>query len=818
MKKIIQIILLTIAIPTFAQQVGIGTNSPDSTAVLDIQSTNSGILIPRMTTAQRTAILGVAKGLLVFDITTNSFWFHNGTSWDNLSTTKNTLNQAYNEGGAGLGRKITANDSAVIINGEDGLYVTGTYNSGTDVEIEGTGTRMFFNPKKAAFRAGYVFGNKWDNDSIGDYSFASGYNAKAKDISSIAMGFQTNALGPASIAIGTYLTSSGNGSTAMGAYTNSSANGSTALGYYTTASGDGSIAMGYNTNASGEGSTAIGQNTIASSLSSTAMGSNTTASGFASTTMGYNTTASGFASTSMGYNTTASSSYSTAMGLDIQSNGFASTVLGVYNDTIVASQTAINDSTPLFIVGNGDNSSTRSNAMVVRKDGKIGMGTNTPTENLELSGAIKVGNTTNTNTGAIRWSGTDFEGYDGTEWVSLTLGGYFSWGNSKPPNVEMKQGVEASDGSSNDYFGYSVSINGDYAIIGAYKDTIGGNATQGSAYIFKKTGVSWAQEAKITASDGAAGDFFGQSVSINGDYAIIGASLDDIGVNTNQGSAYIFKRTGTSWAQEAKITASDGYSNDYFGYSVSINGVYAIIGAYGDNIGGNAYQGSAYIFKRAGVSWAQKAKITASDGAAYDYFGLSVSINGDYAIIGAYKDNIGGNGNQGSAYIFKRTGVSWAQEAKITAPDGAAGDFFGYSVSINGDFAIIGAYGDDIGGNGNQGSAYIFKRTGVSWAQEAKITAPDGAAGDKFGYSVSINGDYAIIGAYLNDIGGNTDQGSAYIVKRIGVSWVQEAKITAPDGVAGDIFGYSVSIDGDNILVGAPNASSNKGKAYFSSK
>jgi hypothetical protein len=268
-------------------------------------------------------------------------------------------------------------------------------------------------------------------------------------------------------------------------------------------------------------------------------------------------------------------------------------------------------------------------------------------------------------------------------------------------------------------------------------------------------GVSFASAqlpelAKLTASDGATNDYFGDSVSISGDYAVVGAYGDD----SSSGSAYIFRRDGTSWSQQAKLTASDGNSYDEFGYSVSISGDYAIVGAHFDDAN-LIYSGSAYIFKLDGTSWSQQAKLTASDGSVNDCFGESVSISGDYAIVGACGDDDNGN-SAGSAYIFKRDGENWSQQTKLMALDGAAYDSFGISLSISGDYAIVGARGDDDNGD-SAGSAYIFKRDGETWSQQAKLTASDGAAEDLFGLSVSISGDYAVVGAKCDDDNG-TDE------------------------------------------------------------
>ena len=374
------------------------------------------------------------------------------------------------------------------------------------------------------------------------------------------------------------------------------------------------------------------------------------------------------------------------------------------------------------------------------------------------------------------------------------------------PEVEK---LLAADGAADDEFGRSVSVSGDYAIVGASGDYNG----EGSAYIFFYNGTTWTQQAKLTAADGAYNDLFGYSVSISGDYAVVGAYWDDDN-GTNSGSAYIFVRSGTTWSQQAKLTASDGAGGDRFGYSVSISGDYAIVGAWGDD--NYPYEsGSAYVFYYNGTSWTEQAKLLASDSAAYDLFGYSVSISGDYAIVGAYADDDNGD-MSGSAYIFKRDGTSWSEQAKLLASDGAADDSFGWSVSVSGDYAVVGAYWDDDSG-AESGSAYIFERDGTNWSQQAKLTASDGAAQDCFGYSVSISGDYTIVGAYADDDNG-TNSGSAYIFVRSGTTWGQQAKLTASDGAVVDLFGSSVSINGAYAVAGAwgdDDNGSDSGSAYM---
>ena len=356
----------------------------------------------------------------------------------------------------------------------------------------------------------------------------------------------------------------------------------------------------------------------------------------------------------------------------------------------------------------------------------------------------------------------------------------------------QQQKLTAGDGAANDYFGASVSVSGDYALIGAYGDDDGGSLS-GSAYVFVRSGTTWTQQQKLTASDAAAGDHFGLSVSLSGDYALIGARSDsDNGLGS--GSAYVFVRSGTTWTQQQKLTAADAAESDSFGEGVSLSGDYALIGAAGSN------SGSAYVFVRSGTTWTQQQKLTASDGAASDRFGKYLSLSGDYALIGAFYDDDGGS-ESGSAYVFVRSGTTWTQQQKLTAADAAENDYFGVGVSLSADYALIGAYGDDDGGS-ESGSAYVFVRSGTTWTQQQKLTASDAAAGDYFGLSVSLSGDNALIGAYGDDDGGSLS-GSAYVFVRSGTTWTQRKKLTAGDGAAGDAFSYSPSLSGDYALIGA---------------
>jgi hypothetical protein len=224
---------------------------------------------------------------------------------------------------------------------------------------------------------------------------------------------------------------------------------------------------------------------------------------------------------------------------------------------------------------------------------------------------------------------------------------------------------------------------------------------------------------KLVPSDNQSDDYFGISASISGNYAIVGAEKDDE-VDTNSGSAYIYQFHSSGWQQVTKLVPSDAANGDYFGCAVGMSGDYAIIGArYDDYTYSNS--GSAYIFKRYGNQWFQETRINASDRESSDYFGQAVSISNDYAIVGAYLEDTKGS-NSGAAYIFKRDGHEWIQMAKLMADDGAADDQFGYSVYISGNYAVVGAPYDDDYGSGC-GSAYVFVNTDDTWTQVAKLVA-----------------------------------------------------------------------------------------------
>ena len=412
----------------------------------------------------------------------------------------------------------------------------------------------------------------------------------------------------------------------------------------------------------------------------------------------------------------------------------------------------------------------------------------------------------------IRWNSAenDFEGYDGVKWRSFTKSSG-TWGNL-PVNATENQKTYSTDIANGDKLGSSVSMSGDYAIVGAIGDMIGGNSVQGSAYIFKRNGATWIQEAKLTASDGAAYDNFGYCVSISGDYAIVGVPDKDAG----QGAVYVYKRTGTIWNQQAKISAVDGASGDNFGKSICISGDDIIIGSPDHDPNFTSNSGAAYIFRRNLNTWSQQAKLSLTNIQQFDFFGHSVGISGDFAIISALRSYL----DPPTTYIFKRTGTTWSQTAALVVPTSPTILPAGNTVLVSGDYALVNNIVYNIDPNiPPQYQVYAFKRnnTGSAWAFESELVPNDISTRNGFGVSLSLSGDVAVVGAS----GANGGQGAAYIYKHIGSIWKLESTIVASDA-HGDAFGYAVSISSNNIIVGAPfddeGLNYDQGAVYFFNK
>jgi hypothetical protein len=347
--------------------------------------------------------------------------------------------------------------------------------------------------------------------------------------------------------------------------------------------------------------------------------------------------------------------------------------------------------------------------------------------------------------------------------------------------------LKASNTEPNDNFGYAVAVSGDTIVVGTpFEDSsaVGVDGVQtdnaspgsGAAYVFVRNGAVWSQQAYLKASNTGPGDYFGNSVAVFGDTIGVGAPYEAssaAGVNGVQddnsapgaGAAYVFVRSGTNWTQQAYLKASNTESLDYFGLAVAVYEDTVIVGApfegssatgidgdQADNSAINA--GAVYVFLRNGTNWSQQAYLKASDTTTNSFLGQSLSISGESVLCGAP----GVANETGAAYVFVRNGAAWNQQVLLTASNGEAGDWFGQSVALSGDKAVIGAPREASAATGNNGdpadntaidagAAYFFQRSGGTWNQIRYLKASNTDPGDFFGWSVALFGDRAVFGA-----------------------------------------------------------------------
>ncbi len=359
--------------------------------------------------------------------------------------------------------------------------------------------------------------------------------------------------------------------------------------------------------------------------------------------------------------------------------------------------------------------------------------------------------------------------------------------------VEVQK-IVADDSAAGDLFGPAVAFAGDTALVGAHM----ANGEKGAAYIVVLNGDTWTQAAKLTATDSAVGDQFGNSVALTDSYALVGT----LNFQNPAEAAYIFEKPAGGWTdmtETAKLTNQDGASGNQFGFSVALYGDTALIGSHSG--------GGAYIFTRNSGAWTRTAILTATDSEEFDTFGYYVFIAGDCALVSALNDD----NNTGSAYVFEKPGGGWAdmtETAKLTASDRSADDRFGSSLALDGDTLFVGTF--------NANAAYVFVKPGASWAdmtETAILTASDAAAGDDFGRSVGLLGGAALITACNIDTGA----GAAYVFNGGGGAWTETAKLTAGDDDGTFWFGasvFSAALSSDYFFVGAGKADNDTGALY----
>jgi hypothetical protein len=368
----------------------------------------------------------------------------------------------------------------------------------------------------------------------------------------------------------------------------------------------------------------------------------------------------------------------------------------------------------------------------------------------------------------------------------------------------------------------SISSDGNTAIIGAYLGSASPTPYGGVAYVFTRSGTTWTQQAKLAPSDRAASDNFGISVSISedGNTVLIGATGEDTSPNSSNGAVYVFTRSGTTWTQQAKLLASDAASSDTFGFSSSISadGNTALIGAHLEDTSPNTNNGAAYVFTRSGTTWTQQAKLLASDAASNDNFGLSVDIssNGNTALIGAPYESTSPNSSNGAVYLFTRSGTTWTQRQKIVSEDATSNYLFGGVVSISGDGSTFVA-----SSYSSKDFAYVYTLIGDTWRQQARLFSSENLLEYNFGsdLSISYDGNTIAVGAFVSNSGGgfyslgigatsapvSTESGGCHIFTRLNSDWTQKLRII-DTSLNSKNFGRTVSISGDGktLLLGIP--------------
>lgn len=356
---------------------------------------------------------------------------------------------------------------------------------------------------------------------------------------------------------------------------------------------------------------------------------------------------------------------------------------------------------------------------------------------------------------------------------------------------QSQNGVKIFPSQDIDSFADSVSISGNRALVGA--TSAGPVNGAGAAYIFEYDGTSWNETKILIASDFDFGDAFGSSVSLLGDRAVISAISD----NNERGSVYVFDFNGTDWIETAKITSTDSLDEDKFGFSISLATDKLLIGAPFHDKGTGPFDmdtGAAYLYDFTNNSWQLNVKLTPMVDVAAS-FGNAVSLSNNRAVIGAFNDGLFSGSPGGSVFVFNYNGSGWVEDDKLKPSDVEdTSGFFGHSVSHSGDKVIIGDY--------IRTRAYIFEKQNNLWVEDEIIIQGNNTF---FGYSVAISGNKAVIG----EPNKNNLTGSVYMYQPNGDSWVQSLEFSAPDGMQSDLFGFTLSFDGANALIGAPGGNSN---------
>ncbi|HWS26319.1 MAG TPA: FG-GAP repeat protein [Xanthomonadales bacterium] len=359
--------------------------------------------------------------------------------------------------------------------------------------------------------------------------------------------------------------------------------------------------------------------------------------------------------------------------------------------------------------------------------------------------------------------------------------------------------LSASDGVAGDRFGNALSVDAGRAAIGA----VAALFSEGKTYLYSRSGNAFTLADALDIADGETANRFGTSVALAAGGVLIGADLDRVGPNRGQGSVRWFQPQGLDYVQTTQLNNGNGAMYDRYGTAVAVSGEFALVGAYLEDTDAGPDAGAAHWFQRVGGQWNYGGQLLAPDGAIEDRFGIAVDIDGERMAVGAFWDVVGSNIDQGSVYIYRRVGADWIFEAKLVADDGGEGDYFGFALSLDGDRLLVGARGASAPAS-EQGLAYVFVRDGTGWSQEARLELAGINSLAYFGASVALAGDLALVGAPGASIGSVIEApGAALVFRRVGGTWPLAATLQAPQPRVNAAYGFAVAADSQRLLVGA---------------
>ncbi|MFG0316075.1 MAG: FG-GAP repeat protein [Planctomycetota bacterium JB042] len=381
-----------------------------------------------------------------------------------------------------------------------------------------------------------------------------------------------------------------------------------------------------------------------------------------------------------------------------------------------------------------------------------------------------------------------------------------------------EQKLVAADAAAGDELGDAVAIDGPLAVLGAPNEDSFGSLS-GAAYVLEEVGGVWSEVRKLVASDGAAGDGFGNAVAVADEVIAVAARFDD-DAGSNSGAVYLFERQAGTFVQTQKLAASDAAANGGFGAAVALSGDTLLVGAVGDGANG-FFAGAAYVFERQGGLFVETAKLLASDGQASDTFGLSAALDGGAALVGSFAGGPAG-AKTGAAYVFEKSAGAWTETAKLTASDAAVpNEFFSFALALDGDLAVVGAPRKDGAAGARVGASYVFERQGGTFVEVAKLVPAGASANDESGRAVGLSGELVVVGSPFAGGAGIDRRGSATLFERQAGTFVEVATLAASDAGAdafgGDELGTAVALSGPVALVSAPRhdgAADQGGAAY----